>query len=129
MRWIRNGYTTRYVYCGERVLEENSYAGTVLAWHTPSSGSYYTPWLHMQRWDSGHSYPLYDGVGTVRGLMDGDGVQTDSYHLDAWGQELASTGSTRAPFKFGGAWGYMTDPSGLVQSLGPAGAGMAAQRA
>jgi len=115
MRWIRNGYTTRYVYCGERVLEENSYAGTVLAWHTPSSGSYYTPWLHMQRWNTGHSYPLYNGIGTVRGLVDGDGVRTDSYSMDVFGVDLGSSGSTRAPYKFGGAWGYLTDSSGLLQ--------------
>ena len=116
MRWIRNGYTTRYVYCGERVLEENSYAGTVLAWHTPSSGSYYTPWLHMQRSGTGHSYPLCDGVGTVRMLVDGSAAVTDRYSLDAFGAEFAPpTGSTVNPYEFGGAWGYLTDSSGLEQ--------------
>ena len=53
------------------------------------------PWLHMPRSGTGHSYPLYDGVGTVRGLVDGSATITDTYHLDAWGQELASTGSPR----------------------------------
>lgn len=119
----------RYVYFGNRVLEENSWPGTVLAFNTLESGSYYDPWLHMEHWDTGHSYPLYDGVGNVRGLADGSSVVTDSYRYDAFGAVMATSGSTKNFRRFGGTWGYMTDPSGLLQSLGPAGAGMAAQRA
>jgi RHS repeat-associated protein len=41
---------------------------------------------------------------------------TDTYSLDAFGEEFASaTGSTHNPYRFGGAWGYITDPSGMLQ--------------
>jgi RHS repeat-associated protein len=48
-------------------------------------------------------------------LVNASGTVTDSYHLDAWGQQLASTGSTPNPYRYGGAWGYITDPSGMLQ--------------
>jgi len=47
--------------------------------------------------------------------VNASGRVTDTYHLDAWGSQLTSTGSTPNPYRFGGAWGYITDPSGLLQ--------------
>jgi RHS repeat-associated protein len=40
------------------------------------------------------SYYGYDGHGDVRFLMDGTGTVTDTYDYDAWGNVVASTGST-----------------------------------
>jgi len=51
----------------------------------------------------------------VRGLLDASHIVTDSYTLDAFGLDLGSTGTTVNPNGFGGAWGYMTDPNGLLQ--------------
>jgi len=51
----------------------------------------------------------------VRGLLDASHIVTDSYTLDAFGLDLGSTGTTVNPNGFGGAWGYITDPSGLQQ--------------
>jgi RHS repeat-associated protein len=35
--------------------------------------------------------------------------------MDTFGRQLATTGSTPNPYRFGAAWGYITDPSGLLQ--------------
>ena len=40
------------------------------------------------------SYYLYDGGASVRGLADASGTVTDSYTYDAFGNLLATTGST-----------------------------------
>jgi len=41
---------------------------------------------------------------------------THAYSLRAFGDEYAApTGSTPNPYRFGGAWGYITDPSGFLQ--------------
>ena len=47
--------------------------------------------------------------------MDDSGNVTDSYDLEAFGVALGSSGSTTNPHRFGGAWGYMTEGSGLLQ--------------
>jgi RHS repeat-associated protein len=51
----------------------------------------------------------------VRRLVDGSDTITDAYNVDAFGNLRSSTGTTPNPYRFGGAWGYMTDPSGLLQ--------------
>jgi len=40
---------------------------------------------------------------------------TDTYELDTFGRSVSSSGSTPNPYRFGGAWGYITDPSGMLQ--------------
>jgi len=86
----------------------------MLTRYTTESGSYYEPLLHMRR-SSTEFFPLYDAIGTARMLVDDSATITDTYHLDAWGSQLASTGSTVNPYRYGGAWGYITDPSGMLQ--------------
>jgi len=58
---------------------------------------------------------LADGVGTARRPADGTGTATDAYSLDAFGRGATAWGTTPDPYRYGGAWGYMTDPSGLLQ--------------
>jgi len=87
----------------------------VLARYTTESGSYYAPLQHMWRSGGTSRYPMYDGIGTSRGLANDSATITDTYQLDAWGHQIASTGSTQNPYKYGAAWGYITDPSGLLQ--------------
>ena len=82
---------------------------------TTESGSYYAPLQHMWRSGNISRYPMYDGIGTSRGLVNDSATITDTYQLDAWGHQIASSGSTQNPYKYGAAWGYITDPSGLLQ--------------
>ena len=62
-------------------------------------------------------FPLYDEIGSARGLVDASGTVTDTYEMDTFGRRVSSTGSTPNPYRFGAAWGYITDTpgSGLLQ--------------
>jgi len=53
----------------------------------------------------------------ARRLADGAGTATDAYSLDAFGRYMGGWGSTQNPYRFGAAWGYLTDTpgSGLLQ--------------
>jgi len=115
MRARLNGTWGRYFYNGDRVLEETNDANGTLARYTTESGSYYEPLLHFGRNDGSVRYPLYDGIGTARRLADAAGSLTDSYTLDTFGRQISVTGTTPNPYRFGGAWGYITDPSGMLQ--------------
>jgi len=118
MRATVGGTTWRYIYNGDRVMEETNDSGGVLARHTTASGSYYQPWLHMQRSGGLSRFPLQDGVGTARRLVDAAGTATDAYSLDAFGRYMGGWGNpTQNPYRFGAAWGYLTDTpgSGLLQ--------------
>jgi len=115
MRARLNGTWYRFFYNGNRVLEETNDANGPLARYTTESGSYYEPVLHFGRNDGSVRYPLYDGIGTVRRLADQTGALTDSYTLDTFGRQISVTGTTPNRYRFGGAWGYITDPSGMQQ--------------
>ena len=118
MRATLNGTVKRYIYDGDRVLEQTDDAGNVAARYTTESSSFYQPLLHMWVASGGLSrYPLYDAQGTVRRLADDSGAKTDYYTHSAFGYEYTPSGSTPNPYRFGGAWGYITDTpgSGLLQ--------------
>ena len=56
-----------------------------------------------------------DNIGSVRGLVDASGTVMDTYELDTFGKPVSTTGTTPNPYRYGGAWGYITDPSGVLQ--------------
>ena len=61
-------------------------------------------------------YPLFDGTGSVRALVDANGVVQDGYDYDAFGVPASGNSTNRQPFRYGGAWGYRTSRStGLLQ--------------
>jgi len=105
-----------YLYAGVRVLEELDQYGTMQARYTTEDGSYYGPLLHLYRPTGGLSrFPMYDNIGSVRGLVDASGTVTDTYEFDTFGRSVSSSGATPNPYRYGGAWGYITDPSGMLQ--------------
>jgi RHS repeat-associated protein len=110
-----NGTWYRYLYNGERVLQELTNAGGVNATYTTENDSYYGALLHLKRATGESRFPLYDEIGSARGLVDASGVVTDTYDMDTFGRPVASTGSTPNPYRYGAAWGYMSDPSGFLQ--------------
>ena len=55
------------------------------------------------------SYFHYDGRGDTVALTDDAGNVTDTKEYDAWGNVIASTGSTVTPYQFGGRVGYQVD--------------------
>jgi RHS repeat-associated protein len=56
-------------------------------------------------------YHHHDALGSTRLLTDSSGNVTDTYLHDAWGNLVASTGTTVNPFKWVGKYGYYTDNS------------------
>jgi RHS repeat-associated protein len=98
-KWFSYGYTNRNQLGS--VVDQDSL--------TLSSFSY------DKRADGTVRYPLYEGIGSVRRLMDGAATVTDSYTFDAFGYQPSSTGTTPNPYRYGAEWGYITDPSGLLQ--------------
>ena len=59
------------------------------------------------------SYYHYDGRGDTVALTDDSGNVTDSREYDAWGNVIATTGSTVTPYQFGGRQGYQTGNTGV----------------
>ncbi len=64
MRAVLGGTAYRYVYNGDRVMEETNDAGTVTTRYMTESGSYYSPLINQFRTDCGCRWPLEDGAGT-----------------------------------------------------------------
>ena len=117
---LHNYGTRRYVYHGDRVLEETNVWGTAIARYTTESGSYYDALQHFWRINAGGQsrFPLYDAVGSARGLVDENATVTDTYTLDSFGHwRYPGYRATTVNFhRYGGAWGYITDhSSGLLQ--------------
>jgi len=142
MRGVFNGRARRYVYNDGRVLEDTNDVGATQSRYTTASGSYFSPLLHFFTggdWTQ-RRYPAYDNIGTARLLLRGNGAITDNYVLDTFGRQIAVSGTTPnlarsrppvggrdrhggaagphlATYRFGAAWGYITDTpgSGLLQ--------------
>lgn len=62
-----------------------------------------------QRRDEETSYFHYDALGSTRELTDEAEQLTDTNIYDAWGVNLASTGTIETPFRYVGEWGYYAD--------------------
>ena len=109
------GTARTFSWFGERMLEEygcNSccYAGALYA-----EPSYYAPLLGRQMGGQ-KQYPINDGIGTARRWVNEAGSPVYDLDLDAFGRNLGYFASASwYPYRFGGAWGYITDPSGMLQ--------------
>jgi len=64
-------------------------------------------------------YYVIDGLGHVRALVNLQGVPTDLYHYDSWGNPLPTgTETTRQPFRWNGAYGYEYIPATGLYHVG-----------
>ena len=100
----------------DRVLGESNDPNGRLARYATASPSYYAPVLQFKRPGGSIRYPMADIVGTARRLADQNGTATDAYSLGAFGRYTGGWANpTQNPYRFGAAWGYITDPSGLLQ--------------
>jgi hypothetical protein len=89
-------------------VEKNA-AGTTQAAYVNQGPSIYSPLIYMDRADT-KSYHLFDHLGTTLALASAAQALTDTYRRNAWGVELASTGSTANPFGYVGELGYYEQP-------------------
>ena len=94
-----------------------------------------------QRGPSGASYYLFDGSGSLAAVVDASGSIVGRYAYDAYGGVIRSSGTSDAPWRFGGAFldqsglykigagyydpatGRETQPGGGSYSYGPDGSG------
>jgi RHS repeat-associated protein len=102
-------------YDGDRAIEESCWYGTPRMRFLNSGGSYFDQLLHEWHWSTPSRYPLSDPTGSVTRLIDGSATVTDSYSFDAFGRPLSASASAPNWYRYGGEWGYKTDPSGLLQ--------------
>jgi len=105
--------TLKYLWDGQAPLMETDGDGTTIARYTcgtgvPAGGDY-GPLVTQRRGNTSRFFHPND-LGTFDTLTDGDAATTDTYILDAWGVQRASTGSTTNPFRYIGALGYYTEP-------------------
>jgi RHS repeat-associated protein len=91
------------------VTHETDDAGNVIAEYT------HEPKVHgqliSQHRNGVSSVYHYDALGTTRALTDSNQNVTDTAVYTAFGEKVASTGTTLNPFGYVGAMGYHTSPS------------------
>jgi len=63
-------------------------------------------------------YPLFDGIGSERTVTGADQSVSASLTYEAFGQTVASSGSSSNPYRFAGAWGYRSDGDAGLMLVG-----------
>ncbi len=91
----------------DNVLAEVDDSGSTTAEYTNEPSLYGE--LISQRRDSTDSYFNFDAQRSTRQLTSDNETETDSYSYSAFGETVASSGSTANPFGYEGAIGYQTD--------------------
>jgi RHS repeat-associated protein len=100
--------TVKYLWDGQSPLMETDGDGTTTARYTGATDPYGA--IVSQRRGSTSRFFHANDLGTFDTVTDADAATTDTYILDAWGVQRASTGSTTNPFRYIGALGYYTEP-------------------
>jgi RHS repeat-associated protein len=97
---------THYIWdeVNDTLLEERDEAGNTIAEYTHEPGQCGP--LISQRRNGQTRYHHFDGQGSTRALTDESGTVTDTYTYTAFGEPVASTGTTTNPFGYKGALGY-----------------------
>jgi len=108
-----DGSTTKYLWDAQRLLLETDGNDAAQAVYTSSLGAYGN--VVSQRRGATSSYLHPDHLGTIWAVTGSDQSTSDSYVFDAWGRQLASTGSTTNPHRYVGALGYYTEPTLSLQ--------------
>src|SRR5947208_2397070 len=97
---------TNYIWDVENdnYLAETDDGGNTTAVYTNEPEPYGR--LISQRRGNDTSYYHFDTLGSTRGLTNSSQVVTDTNIHDAWGVNVASSGTTVTPFRFIGEHGY-----------------------
>ncbi len=99
--------TVHYVRDGENVFIETDASLVTVAQHTDLPGMW--GGKYAQRRSGASRFYVPDFQGNTRALLDASQAATDTLITDAWGVELARTGTIEDPFKAFGQWGYFRD--------------------
>ncbi len=92
---------------GKNVLTEVDESGATIVEYTNEPNHFGE--LISQRRDSVDSFYHFDGQDSTRQLTSASEAETDSYFYSAYGETVATSGSTENSFRFKGAIGYYTD--------------------
>jgi RHS repeat-associated protein len=112
-------YTDRWLqYDGVRPVLEGTLSGdtyTTTAKYVWEGDFYYDPLIYSLIGGSWR-YHMYDGLGSTRQLMlhFSPYTVTDTYSYEAFGNLMASTGTTANPYKYVGSLGYYQTGSSLM---------------
>jgi RHS repeat-associated protein len=98
--------TTDFVWDLENLLMEVS--GGTQARYTTGLETY-GPVLSQRRSGTSH-FLLADAIGTTTRLLDASENVTDTYVMDAFGNPVATSGSSVNPFRYVGGLGYYHEP-------------------
>lgn len=98
---------TNYLWDEDSYLEEYDDAGTTTAAYTNEPTEFGS--VISQRRNSETSFNHYDAQGSTHQLTDQNENVTDTFLYDAWGNEVDRTGTTTAPFRYIGEFGYYFD--------------------
>ena len=103
--------TTTFVWdpVSDCVISELDGTGAVQAVYT-NEPQQYGGVLNQRRGTTSH-FHHHDALGSTRLLTNSSGAVSDTYLNDAWGNSVASPGTTVNPFKWVGKYGYYTDNS------------------
>jgi len=110
-------YTDKWLqYDGVRPVLEGTLSGntfTTLNKYVWEGNSYYDP-LVFAYFAGAWEHFLYDGLGSARQLLDASQNVTDTYQYEAFGNLLASTGTTPNPYRYVGSLGYYQTGNDLM---------------
>ena len=96
----------QFIYDGFDVIQEVS----DITGQTVSAEYFHGPrGMFKQRRGNQNHWHLPDGLGSTTALTDAQQTVTDTYTSEAFGNPLATTGTTVNPYKYGGGSGYYTD--------------------
>ena len=98
---------TKYLWDGDNILAETDGSDTVTTVYTNEPQQYGN--LVSQRSGTTTSYFHFDVLGSTRQLTNAAGVVSDTFTYNAWGEEVARTGTTATPFRWIGELGYYWD--------------------
>jgi len=104
--------TTGFVWDGQNVLLETDGSGVTQAHYTDFPG--YWGGLASQRRSGVSSFYGFDPQANARLLITLAGMVSDSYLYRAFGEELAVSGSTVNPFRFGALVQYYRDLADML---------------
>jgi RHS repeat-associated protein len=99
--------TVKFIWDGKQLLAELDSGGNTLARYT-SGLDEFGPTVSQRR-GATSSFYLSDALGSVLRLAGANESVTDSYVLDAWGAQIAASGSTTNPHRYVGSLGYYTE--------------------
>ena len=99
--------TTNFLWDQQNILQERDGALALLAAYTLFPGTW--GGLASMRRGGASSFYGFDLQGTTRSLLDALAGVTDRYWMTAFGEEMASSGVTANPFRYGGRYQYHGD--------------------